>query len=458
MEKLSAVILAAGQGTRMKSDLPKVLHRVCGKEMICHIADTIRETGVSQTIAVIGYKAQMVKDRLGDGIETVHQQDQLGTGHAVMQAVPKLNADCDTVLVLYGDTPLINASTLKGLVEYHREGGFGATVITVDMDNPAGYGRVIRGPNGDILKIVEDRDADAGQKSIREINTGIYCFNRAMLAEGIKAISNDNTQREYYLTDIIELLSRKGIIIGGYKADDPSEFMGINTKQQLAEAQRIMNRRNVNRLMDQGAIIDDPATTYVDSEVTVGADTRIMPGTFLEGSTIIGENNLIGPGSRVINCTIGHRNHIQYSVITDSDIGDGCRIGPFAHIRPGSSIHSDVRIGNFVEIKNTTMDDGSKASHLSYLGDGQVGKGVNIGCGVIFVNYDGRHKHRTIIEDGAFVGCNANLVAPVTIKKGAYIAAGSTITSDVQEYCLGIERGRQAEIKDWVKRKGLDKK
>jgi bifunctional UDP-N-acetylglucosamine pyrophosphorylase/glucosamine-1-phosphate N-acetyltransferase len=458
MENLSVIILAAGQGTRMKSDLPKVLHKVCGKEMISHVVDTVRGMGAAQTIAVIGYKGHMVRERLGEDIETVYQVDQLGTGHAVMQAIPKVNADNDNVLVLYGDTPLVKASTLNDMLEYHVKGGFGATVITVDVDDPTGYGRVIKDDNGNVCRIVEHRDTDPEQRNIREINTGIYCFKRSMLVEGIKGISNDNAQGEYYLTDIVEFLNRKGIIVGGYKADNPSEFMGINTKRQLAEAQRAMNRQNLDRLMDQGVIIDDPATTYVDSDVMVGADTRIMPGTFLEGSTNMGENNLIGPGARIVNCNIGHRNHIHYSVITDSDIGNGCRIGPYAHIRPGSSIHNDVRIGNFVEVKNTSMDDGSKASHLSYLGDGQVGKCANIGCGVVFVNYDGRHKNRTIIEDGAFVGCNVNLVAPVTIKKGAYIAAGSTITKDVAEYCLGIERGKQAEIKDWVKRKGLDSK
>jgi bifunctional UDP-N-acetylglucosamine pyrophosphorylase/glucosamine-1-phosphate N-acetyltransferase len=457
MNRVSAIILAAGEGTRMKSSLPKVLHKVCGREMVNHVVDTARQVGVSQVIVVVGYKGELVKRILDDSVETACQEKQLGTGHAVKQALPLVSPDNDIVLVLYGDTPLVRASTLRGMIEYHQEGGFGATVLTVKVDNPDGYGRILRDENGSIVGIVEHKDANAEQRRINEINSGIYCFSRNYLLEGVENLRNDNAQGEYYLTDIVEFFANKGIIIGGYTDGDPEEIMGINTKYQLAQAQKVMNSRNLIRLMEEGVIIDDPDTTYIDKNVKIGADTRIMPSTFIEGDSVIGVNNIIGPGTRIINCNIGSENQIQFSVLRDSDVGNGCRIGPYAHIRPNSRLDNDVRIGNFVEVKNTNIGDGSKASHLSYVGDGDVGKGVNIGCGVVFVNYDGRKKHRTVIEDGAFIGCNVNLVAPVKVKRGAYIAAGSTITKDVSEYSLGIERGKQAEIKDWVKRKDLNR-
>ncbi|MBA1334634.1 MAG: N-acetylglucosamine-1-phosphate uridyltransferase / Glucosamine-1-phosphate N-acetyltransferase [Firmicutes bacterium] len=457
MDSISAIILAAGEGTRMKSSLPKVLHKVCGKEMIGHVVDAVRETGVTQTIVVIGYKGEMVKEVLGKEVETAYQEKQLGTGHAVKVALPALSESCDTVIVLYGDTPLVRPSTIKALIAYHNKGGYGATVLTVKVSNPQGYGRIIRDAGGHITGIVEERDATPEQKGIEEINSGIYCFDRRCLVEGIQSLRNDNAQGEYYLTDIVEFFKNRGIIIGGFTGQDPEEIKGVNDKYQLAEAQRALNHRNLVKLMDEGVIIEDPGTTYIDKDVAIAADTRIMPGTYIEGNTTIGSDNVIGPGTRITNCSIGNGNEIQFSVLRDSDVGNGCRIGPYAHIRPNSRIDNDVRIGNFVEVKNSHMGNGSKASHLSYVGDGDVGMGVNIGCGVVFVNYDGRQKHRTTIEDGAFIGCNVNLVAPVTVRRGAYVAAGSTITKDITEYSLGIERGKQAEIKDWVIRKGFRK-
>jgi len=455
MKDLSVIILAAGKGVRMKSDLPKVVHRVCGREMINHVVESVKALEPSQVIVVVGYKSDVVKDVLDKDVVTVCQEPQLGTGHAVMQALPHVSKDAKRVLVLYGDTPLVRGETLKRLVDHHVGGGFGMTVLTVQMDNPEGYGRIIRGEGGSITGIVEHRDADSYQRKIREINSGIYCFDREKLVRGIGSINNDNAQGEYYLTDIVEFLSSRGIIIGGCVLDDEKEIMGVNTKHQLSMVQKIMNKRNLIRLMEEGVIIDDPDSTYIDSPVTIGADTRILPGTHIEGNTTIGQGNIIGPGVRIQNCTIGSGNEIEFSVLRDSDIGSLCKIGPYAHIRPGSSIKGHNRVGNFVEVKNSCLEEGSKVSHLSYIGDGDVGKDVNIGCGVVFVNYDGRKKHRTVVEDGAFIGCNVNLVAPVRVKKGAYIAAGSTITKDVEEYSLAIERGTQAEVKDWVKRKGL---
>ncbi len=457
MKDVSVIILAAGKGVRMKSGLPKVVHRVCGKEMVNHVVDNVKGLGASQTIVVVGYKADIVRDVLDKEIDTVCQEQQLGTGHAVMQAVPLISRQAKQVIVLYGDTPLVRTETLKRLIEHHSRGNYGMTILTVEMDNPEGYGRIIRDGTGNITSIVEHRDATSGQREIREVNSGIYCFEKQLLVEGLDNINSDNAQGEYYLTDVVEFLRSKGIIIGGCVYRDPQEVMGVNTKHQLSVVQKIMNRRNLDRLMEDGVIIEDPDSTYIGSSVSIGADSRILPGTHIEGNTRIGQDNLIGPGVRIRNCSIGSGNEIEFSVLRDSDIGNQCRIGPYAHIRPNSSLHNGIRIGNFVEVKNSDVREGSKVSHLSYIGDGDIGKDVNIGCGVVFVNYDGRTKHRTVIEDEAFVGCNVNLVAPVRIKRGAYVAAGSTITKDIEEYSLGIERGKQAEIKDWVRKKGLKK-
>lgn len=455
MKNIAAIVLAAGKGVRMRSDLPKAVHRVCGKEMVKHVVDSAKGMGASKIIAVVGYKAETVESVLDEKIETVYQHQQLGTGHAVMQAVPMLTKEIEHVVVLCGDTPLIKPETLKGLMDYHIKENCGMTVLTVKMDNPQGYGRIIKNGKGNIIGIVEDSDASPQQKKIQEINSGIYCFDRKHLIEGIESLKRDNAQGEYYLTDIVEFLCNKGIIIGGFCAQDQQEVMGVNTKYQLSAVQKIMNRANLIKLMEEGVIIDDPDSTYIEVTVKIGYDTRILPGSHIEGSTHIGAKNSIGPGVRICDCSIGDENHIEFSVIRDSEIKNRCKIGPFTHIRPGSDIKSSARIGNFVEIKNSDIGEGSKVSHLSYVGDGDVGTGVNVGCGVVFVNYDGREKHRAVVEDGAFVGCNVNLVAPVRIKKGAYVAAGSTITKDVAEYSLGIERGKQAEVKDWVKRKGL---
>jgi len=457
MSKISAIILAAGEGKRMKSHLPKVLHKVCGKEMINHVVNTVKDLGVFQTIVVIGYKGEMVKNAINSEVDTAYQKEQLGTGHAVMQAISSLRKESEEVLILYGDTPLVTASTLSALLDYHRKGDYGATVLTASVENPEGYGRILRNEEDGIVGIVEHKDASPEQRMTKEINSGIYCFKTHYLIDGIKHLRKDNMQGEYYLTDIIEFFRDKGIMVGGYTCQRPEEVVGINTKQQLSTAQKIMNVGNLERLMKEGVIIDDPNSTYIDADVKIGMDTRILPGTFIEGNTSIGEENLIGPGVRVDNCNIGSENQIQFSVLRDSDVGNGCNIGPYAHVRPNSSIKDNVRIGNFVEVKNSNMDNRSKASHLTYIGDGDVGEDVNLGCGIVFVNYDGKGKHRTIIEDKAFIGCNVNLIAPVRIKKGAYVAAGSTITKDVEEYCLAIERGKQKEIKDWVKRKDLAK-
>lgn len=457
MDGVTAIILAAGEGTRMKSNIPKVLHKVCGKEMINHVVDTVKVLGIPQAVVVIGYKGEMVRNVIGSQVDIAYQEEQLGTGHAVMQAVPLIRDEAKDVLVLYGDTPLITPDTLKGLMEYHRKGGYGATVLTAQVEDPRGYGRIFRDEKGGIMAIVEEKDATPEQKAIREINSGIYCFKTRFMLEGLKNLQRDNAQGEYYLTDIIEFFTDRGIMVGGYQLKCPEEVMGVNDKKQLAIARKIMNSRILEKLMEEGVIIEDPDNTYIDAGVKIGIDTRILPGTFIEGNTSIGENNVIGPGTRISDCSIGDRNNIQFSVLRDSDIGSGCSIGPFAHIRPNSVLEDGIRIGNFVEVKNSNIKSGSKASHLTYIGDGDVGEDVNIGCGVVFVNYDGRQKHRTVIEDRAFIGCNVNLVAPVRVKEGAYIAAGSTITKDVDEYSLAIERGKQKEIKDWVRKKGLKK-
>lgn len=455
MKELSVIVLAAGKGVRMKSELPKVLHRLCGKEMINHVVDNVKGLGGVQIIAITGYKQDEVKAALDSGVETVFQQKQLGTGHAVMQAMPIISKEARDVLVLCADMPLVSTGTLKRFVKCHKDGGYGMTVLTAEKDDPGHYGRILRDDGGNIVSIMEYSDATPEQRRIREINSGIYCFKTEVLVEGMGGLRNDNAQGEYYLTDIVEFLKDKGIIIGGCRPDDAEEIIGINTKYQLSSVQKIMNRKNLIRLMEEGVIVEEPDNTYIESTVTIEADTRILPGTYIEGNTKIGPDNEIGPGVRIRDCIIGGGNEIEFSVLRDSDIGNGCTIGPYAHIRPGCVIEGKNRIGNFVELKNSHLEKDAKAAHLSYIGDGDIGRNVNIGCGVVFVNYDGKRKHRTIIEDGAFIGCNVNLIAPVRIKKDAYIAAGSTITKDVEEYSLAIERGEQAEIKDWVKRKGL---
>ncbi|WP_286230344.1 bifunctional UDP-N-acetylglucosamine diphosphorylase/glucosamine-1-phosphate N-acetyltransferase GlmU [Neobacillus mesonae] len=457
MSNRYAVILAAGQGTRMKSKLYKVLHPVCGKPMVQHVVDQVRKLNIEEIVTIIGHGAEKVKAQLGEGSHYALQGEQLGTAHAVMQAESSLAGKAGVTIVVCGDTPLIKSETMEALFKQHEETGAIATILTARITDPTGYGRIVRNENGHVEKIVEHKDASDSEREINEINTGTYCFDNIALFEALKNVSNDNVQGEYYLPDVIEILKKQGEIVSAFQTDDLEETLGVNDRVALAEAERIMRSRINKGHMRNGVTIIDPESTYVESEVTIGQDTVIYPGTILKGNTTIGADCQIGPHSEIDSCKVGDGTVIRQSAAFKSSIGCRVSIGPFAHIRPESDIHDDVKVGNFVEIKKAVFGNGSKASHLSYIGDAEVGSGVNIGCGSITVNYDGKNKFLTKIEDDVFIGCNSNLVAPVTIGKGAYVAAGSTITKDVPGKALSIARAHQVNKENYVDKLNLKK-
>ncbi|MDQ0233352.1 bifunctional UDP-N-acetylglucosamine diphosphorylase/glucosamine-1-phosphate N-acetyltransferase GlmU [Metabacillus malikii] len=452
MDKRFAVILAAGQGTRMKSSLYKVLHPVCGKPMVQHVLDQVTKLDLSKVVTVVGHGAEKVKAELGDISEYALQSEQLGTAHAVMQASTFLENEEGTTIVICGDTPLITAETIHALLEHHKQLNAKATILTASADNPTGYGRIVRNNEGMVEKIVEHKDATEDERTITEINTGTYCFDNKELFNALNNVSNDNVQGEYYLPDVIEILKKEGKVVSAYQTDSFDETLGVNDRIALSQAENIMKKRINHDHMRNGVTIIDPDNTYISTDAVIGRDTVIYPGTIITGETVIGENCIIGPNSEITNCKIQNETNIRQSVAHDSEIGSKVMIGPFAHIRPLSNIADDVKIGNFVEIKKSTIGKGSKASHLSYIGDAEVGADVNLGCGSITVNYDGQNKYLTKIEDGAFIGCNANLVAPVIVGKGAFVAAGSTVTNDVPEKALSVARARQVNKENYVDR------
>ncbi|MFW0782626.1 bifunctional UDP-N-acetylglucosamine diphosphorylase/glucosamine-1-phosphate N-acetyltransferase GlmU [Rossellomorea marisflavi] len=445
-----AVILAAGQGTRMKSKLYKVLHQVCGKPMVEHVVDHISTLNVEKTVTVVGHGAELVKSHLEGKSDFALQAEQLGTAHAVRQSEDVLGNLEGTTLVVCGDTPLIKGETMEALVAHHEGLGAKATILTGHTEAPDGYGRIIRNDQGLVERIVEHKDATDEERRVKEINTGTYCFDNKALFEALTKVSNDNVQGEYYLPDVIEILKAEGEIVSAYQTGDFAETLGVNDRVALAQAEITMQGRINEFHMRNGVTIKDPKNTYIDSDITIGRDTVILPGTVLKGNTIIGEDAVVGPNTEVKDCTIGDRTVLRQSVAHDSFIGADVQVGPFAHIRPASNIGDEVKIGNFVEIKKASFGKGSKASHLSYIGDAEVGSDVNLGCGSITVNYDGKNKFLTKIEDGVFVGCNSNLVAPVTIGQGAYVAAGSTITEDVPGEALSIARARQVNKENYA--------
>ena len=453
MQETVAVILAAGKGTRMKSALPKVLHAVGGKSMLRHVMTAAEQAGAKRTLVVVGFGGDKVQAEIGAAAEFVLQAEQLGTGHAMMQVQPVLAGFSGTILLLCGDTPLLTGQALLDLVAAHQQSGAAATVLTAKPADATGYGRILRDESGQVLGIVEQKDATAEQKQIGEINTGIYCFEAAPLFAALAGLTCNNAQKEYYLTDVLAILAQAGQQVGAVEVADFQETLGINSRLQLAEAEKILRQRKLVELMDSGVTVMDPASTFVDASVSVGEDTVLYPFTWLEGETTIGRDCRIGPNSRISDSQLGDAVTLHFSYAHECKIAGGVSVGPYVHLRPDTELAAGVKVGNFVEIKNSRVGVGSKLPHLSYIGDADIGSGVNIGCGTITVNYDGKKKHRTVVGDTAFVGCNSNLVAPVSVGSGAYIAAGSTITKDVPDGALGVGRARQSNIAGWVEKK-----
>jgi bifunctional UDP-N-acetylglucosamine pyrophosphorylase/glucosamine-1-phosphate N-acetyltransferase len=432
----------------MKSALPKVLHRCAGAPLIRYVLDAVAAAGIDEVVIVIGNSASLVREALGEGYRYAYQEQQLGTGDAVARALPELSPACRELLVLCGDTPLLTSGTLNALLKTRRAAGADACILTSLFENPSGYGRIVRDASGLVAAIVEDGDATAEQREIREINTGTYAFDRQALEAALPGLRPDNSQGEYYLTDVIAMLRRSGRPVAAVAAT-AAETAGINTRRELAAVERIIRQRECERVMDSGVTIIDPAVTYIDPGVEVGRDTVIYPMCFLESNTRIGQNCVIGPGTRLINAVLGDRVAVQSSLLVECTIGDGCQIGPFAYLRPGTVLAERVKVGDFVELKQAVVGCDSKIPHLSYVGDAVIGAGVNVGAGTITCNYDGVNKHQTTIGDGAFIGSNTNLVAPVTIGREAVTGAGSTITKDVPDSALAVERARQTVVPDW---------
>lgn len=450
-----SIILAAGEGTRMKSYLPKTLHKVCGKEMIKYVIESSNDADIKKNVVVLGHgKEEILKNINGYDVITVEQpiggDSPYGTGYAVIMAKPFIE-DEDDVLILCADGPLITKDTLKNFMIYHQTNKFVASVLTAYLETPKGYGRIIKNEENCIVNIVEEKDADEVQKNIKEINTGIYCFKGKYLKLALDQLDTNNSQNEFYLTDTIRILSDKGLNIGGYVILDESEIKAVNDRVQLAEVNKIMQKRINEKHMRNGVTIINPENTYIEDDVIIGCDTIIYPGAFLENKTCIGESCIIGPNTRIINSKIENFVEIESSKIIESYVDEKTKIGPFAYLRPGTKLGKNVKIGDFVEVKKSTIGDNSKSSHLSYIGDAQVGKNVNIGCGVVFVNYDGKNKNKVVVGDNSFVGSNSNLVAPVNLENESFVACGSTITEDVNSGDLAIARARQ------INKKGLGK-
>ncbi|HKB24943.1 MAG TPA: bifunctional UDP-N-acetylglucosamine diphosphorylase/glucosamine-1-phosphate N-acetyltransferase GlmU [Methylomirabilota bacterium] len=450
MKDLSVVILAAGEGKRMRSRQPKVLHPLCGRPLLGYTLRTARALA-DRLVLVVEPNADGVRAVAGEGVAIVEQRERLGTGHAVLQARPACGEG--TILVLPSDTPLLSSETLERLVRHHRATGAVATLLTAVVDRPQGYGRILR-QSGRVKRVVEDRDATDDQKKITEINTSVYCFEAKRLWKALAEVKPDNDQGEYYLTDVVGILAKAGGRLEALAAPDPVEALGINDRKQLAAVAALHRRRILDRLMDAGVTILDPTSTYVEDTVTIGPDTTIYPQVVLEGATAIGSDCVIASGCHVTGSRLGDRVILKpYCVLTESVVEDGAVMGPFCHLRPKSHVGAGAEIGNFIELKKAKVGRRTKAHHVGYLGDATIGDNVNIGAGTIFVNYDGAAKHQTIVGDGAFVGSNSSLVAPLTIGEGAYIAAGSVITKDVPADALVVERSPLVVKEGWAARR-----
>ena len=460
MRPLHIVVLAAGKGTRMRSDRSKVLHRLAGRPLIDHVLDAAAPLAPASVTVVVGHQADAVRDALGSrSCGFAVQEPQIGTGHALLQTEHALAGAQGDVLLLSGDVPLLRGATIAGLVAAHRAASAAATVLTAEVDPPEGYGRIVRDAGGRIMRIVEHCDASEDERKIREINSGIYVFDIAPLFAALRQIGSSNAQGEYYLPDLIALYRQQGLTVETMTLPDANEIKGVNSRVELAALSREMRLRKCEALMLAGVTIEDPATTYIDSTVEIAADTTIRPNVSIEGGTRVGARCEIHSGSRLVNATVGDDVLIRdHCIVVDSTIHAGAQIGPFAHVRPGSEIGEGAHVGNFVELKKTSMGPGAKANHLSYLGDAVIGSKVNVGAGTITCNYDGVHKHQTVIEDGAFIGSDTQLVAPVRIGKGAYVAAGSSIVEDVPAGALALTRGRQINKEGWADAKARQKR
>jgi bifunctional UDP-N-acetylglucosamine pyrophosphorylase/glucosamine-1-phosphate N-acetyltransferase len=457
---ISAVVLAAGEGTRMRSETPKVLHPLCGRPMLLHVIDALVALPLERIVVVVGHGAERVTKTLQEQmasempIEFVEQRVQRGTGDAASVALTASSFDGDgedDLLIVPADTPLLRPETLATLAREHRAADAAATLLTAISD-PAGYGRVVRDEAGRVSHVVEQVDADDAELAINEWNTSIYCFRRGLLAPALRRLSPENAQGEYYLTDVVEVLRETGHLVIATPVDDPSEPVGVNDRAQLAAAEAVLRARVNDRWMREGVSMTDPAHTYVDASVEIEPDARLLPGTILEGRTVVGAGAVIGPDTHLVDTIVGERAVVRQTVAREAEIGDDATCGPFAHLRPGSHIGARAHIGNFVETKNAEIGEGAKVPHLSYVGDAEIGEGANIGAGTITANYDGKEKHRTKVGKGARIGSNTVLVAPVEVGDGAYTGAGSVVNRDVPPGALA--KGVPAEIDDgWADRR-----
>lgn len=452
MSITKAVILAAGAGTRMKSDKPKVIHKILDKTMLDYVIESAKEAGATEICVVVGYGRNEVKASMTHDVTYVTQEEQLGTGHAVMQANDFIG-DTGEVFVLFGDTPLITGVSLHKLKEYHENKKHGVTVLTTVVEDSNGYGRIIRDPKGSFIKSVEQKDATEEEKQVKEINSGMYIYEAKLLKKALAKLTNTNKQGEYYLPDTLTTIMNEGHQVEGMVISDYEEILGVNSKVQLYEATNIMKHRINYKHMENGVTMVDAAHAYISKDVQLGTDVVILPGTIIEGNSIIGNGSIIGPNTKIINSIVGENTTIEQSTVLESTIGSKTNVGPYAYIRPNSVVGNEIKVGDFVEIKNATIGDYTKISHLTYIGDADVGEHVNFGCGTVVVNYDGAKKYRSTIGDYAFIGCNTNLVSPVIVEEHAYTAAGSTITKNVPQNALGIARVRQENKIDWVKKK-----
>lgn len=447
-----AVILAAGKGTRMKSDLPKVLHKVAGISMLEHVFRSVSAIEPEKTVTVIGHKAELVEQVLAGQTEFVRQTEQLGTGHAVMMAEPVLEGLAGQTLVIAGDTPLITGESLENLIDFHINHKNVATILTAEADNPFGYGRIIRNQHGEVVKIVEQKDASDFEQQIKEINTGTYVFDNARLFEALKNINTNNAQGEYYITDVIGIFRENGEKVGAYTLKDFDESLGVNDRVALATAEGVMRRRINQQHMVNGVSFVNPDAAYIDVDVEIAPEVKVEANVTLKGQTKIGAETILTNGTYIVDSEIGERAVITNSMIEESSLADGVTVGPYAHIRPGSSLAKDVHVGNFVEVKGSSIGENTKAGHLTYIGNSQVGAHVNFGAGTITVNYDGQKKYKTIIGDNVFVGSNSIIIAPVELGDNSLVGAGSTITKDVPADAIALGRGRQINKEDYAKR------